>query len=109
MGGGIAYAAVKYDRYLLFLLFYNSISFHGKCLKLHIAHILDVVLLGFVTWNPILRAMRSKWDSTQQIKVRQDPKYEQYVYFKICHGMRITSGWSISEVKARLKKEEMGL
>ena len=64
MGGGIAYAAVKYDRYLFFLLFYHTVSFLGKCLKLHIAHILDFVLLGFVTWDPILRAKRSKWDST---------------------------------------------
>ena len=92
MGGGIAYAAVKYDRYLLFILFYHSFSFLGKCLKLHIAHILDLVWFGFVTWDPILRAIRSKWDLTQQIQVRQDPKYDQYVHYKIFHGMRITSG-----------------
>ena len=72
--------------------FYHSISFLGKCLRLHIAHILDLVWFGFVTWDPILRAIRSKWDLTQQIQVRQDPKYDQYVHYKIFHGMRITSG-----------------
>ena len=62
LGGGIAYAAVKYDRNLLFILFYHSFSFLGKCLKLHIAHILDLVWFGFVTLDPILWAIRSKWD-----------------------------------------------